>query len=117
MFQRTKNKNIISPDFVPAQPLYLSNDRMNVQKIFDQIRKGRKLRFLHFIVRSEKEGELFVIYSAQELLLPVYEGRRFEVVGIGRGKKDTYRLLERIIMDILASSDKNQINVDHYFNP
>ena len=53
------------------------------------------------------------IYSADELGASVYEGQRFIVCGIGRGRRRTLFLLEQMITDMYK--DEKSIDVAHYF--
>ncbi|MBR1627989.1 MAG: hypothetical protein IJ679_01820 [Lachnospiraceae bacterium] len=111
MFQKTTEKGL---NFKTVEKLYLSNERLNPGAVFRRIRHGKRLRSLYLIVLSERDGELFVIYPAKELLLPMYEGRQFEVAGIGRGRRKTLLLLEQMFSDMIQ--EMNTIDVDHYFH-
>ncbi len=110
MRRRTTNSNI---NFIPAEHLFLSDDRLNVSDVFHRIRMSKHCWGVYLITLSPREGELFVIYSCKELMLPVYDGRSFVVAGIGKGRRQTLELLEQMIMEVYK--DTNSFDVDHYF--
>ena len=56
-----------------------------------------------------------MIYSAQELLLPIYDGRDIYVAGIAKGYRRTMGLL--IEMLLVMYQDTKTFDVDHYFHP
>ena len=110
--KRTASRRI---NFIPCQKLYLSDENLDIEGIFHRIRMGKKCRSFYLIARSEREGELFVIYSAQELLLPIYDGRDIYVAGIAKGYRRTLGLL--IEMLLVMYQDTKTFDVDHYFHP
>ena len=112
---KLRSKRTVSVSLIPTNGIYLSNDNLNIERIFRRIQLGKRCRRLYLIALSEKEGELFVIYPAKELMLPFYDGRQIKVAGIGVGRKQTLGLLEQMISDIYRET--HTIDVDHYFNP
>ena len=106
--EKTTNRRL---NFIPCQNLYLSDDDLDIEGMFHRIRMGKKCRSLYLIALSERDGEMFVIYSAQELLLPVYDGRDIYVAGYRR----TLSLLKQMLLTVYQ--DTNTFDVDHYFHP
>lgn len=102
-------------NIIPCQNLYLSDDGIDVGEMFHRIRMGKKCRSLYLIARSERDGELFVIYSAKELLLPVYDGKDIYVAGIARGYRRTLGLLKEMLLTMYQ--DTKTFDVDYYFHP
>ena len=111
MLQNTPENNL---NFIPLKRFYLSDDRLDPQKIFHRIQMGKKCSFLYLIALSGRDGELFVIYPAKELLLPIYKNRTIEICGIAKGEKNAIRLIEQIISDVYT--ERNEINVDLFFH-
>ena len=87
---------------------------MSSDEIFEKIRKGLDCRGVRLIMMSEQVGEMFEIYTADELLLPFYEGKRFVVCGIAKGRKRTYRLLVSMIDSMYQ--EMGRIDANLFFN-
>ena len=99
--------------FIPCEPLFLSDKAIDAEAVFQKIRMGRGRPNLFLITRSEREGELFVIYSATELSQPFYQGRTFYVAGIGRGRRQTLTLLSDMVEQLYRET--MGFDVNHYF--
>lgn len=112
MRRRTTNANI---NFIPAGRMFISDDRIDVSAVFHDIRMGRRRRKIYLVTLSPKDGEMFVIYSCRELLLPFYDGKSFVVCGVGKGFRRTLELLEQMIMAVYKDTD--HFDVEHYFLP
>ena len=56
------------------------------------------------IVVSEKEEELLVIYGSHEVNTDRFLDKNYHIVGFGKGKKETEKLLKYIIDDMLVNT-------------
>lgn len=105
MHTQTANPRI---DISFADKLYKSSDSINPVTVRDKILNKKKQLRIHLIAESEADGELFVIYKADELFLPIYDNTAVKVVGIGKGRKTTLKLLGEILTDMkLDKADNN----------
>lgn len=107
MHIRTANPKV---NIAFSDNLYKTSDRLNPDKIKNNILSSKKQRSIYLIADSEKEGEMFVIYRANELMLPIYDNTDISIVGIGKGRRNTLKLLGDILIDMNIDKVKHNDN-------
>ena len=82
-------------------PFYKTAKLPSDRKIKNSLSKGTPVPGLFLIALSEREDELFTIFSDLELLHPPMKGREYEIVGFAAGPSRAKELVRLIVEDIM----------------
>ena len=82
-------------------PFYRTSKLPSDRKIKSCLSKGTPVPGLFLIALSEREDELFTIFSDLELLHPPMKGREYEIVGFAAGPSRAKELIRLMIEDIM----------------
>ena len=102
---------------VYMHPFYKTEKLPKDRKIKNSLSKGTPVPGLFLIALSERDDELFSIFSDLELLHPPMKGKEFEIVGFAAGPSRAKELIRLIVEDIMnETGDISRKAVDHYFS-
>ena len=98
-------------------PFYKTEKLPKDRKIKNCLSKGTPVPGLFLIALSERDDELFSIFSDLELLHPPMKGKEYEIVGFAAGPSRAKELIRLIVEDIMnETGDISRKAVDYYFS-
>jgi len=98
-------------------PFYRTSKLPSDRKIKSCLSKGTPVPGLFLIALSEREDELFTIFSDLELLHPPMKGREYEIVGFAAGPSRAKELIRLMIEDIMNETGGiSRKAVNYYFS-
>lgn len=98
-------------------PFYKTAKLPGDRKIKNCLSKGTPVPGLFLIALSEREDELFTIFSDLELLHAPMKGKEFEIVGFAAGPARAKELVRLIVEDIMnETGDISRKAVCYYFS-
>jgi RecG-like helicase len=96
--------------------LYISkaiNDKQK-KKIMKRVNKNKNIKNIFFLCRISESKNSLEILSSAELYKMIRRNCNLVIVGLAKGKEDSFELV-RIIYDDMYSKT-SQIDLDTYFN-
>lgn len=98
-------------------PFYKTASLPSDRKIKNSLSKGTPVPGLFLIALSDREDELFTIFSDLELLHEPMKGKEFEVVGFAAGPNRAKELIRQMVEDIMnETGDISRKAVNFYFS-
>jgi len=102
---------------VYMHPFYRTSKLPSDRKIKKSLSKGTPVPGLFIIALSEREDELFTIFSDLELLHPPMKGMEFKIVGFAAGPSRAKELIRLMVEDIMnETGDISRKSVYYYFS-
>ena len=102
---------------VYMHPFYRTAKLPSDRKIKNCLSKGTPVPGLFLIALSDREDELFTVFSDLELLHPPMKGKEFDIVGFAAGPTRAKELIRLIIEDIMTETgDISKKAVCYYFS-
>ena len=102
---------------VYMHPFYRTSKLPSDRKIKKSLSKGTPVPGLFLIALSDREDELFTIFSDLELLHAPMKGQEFEIVGFAAGPLRAKELIRLIVEDVMnETGDISRKAVSYYFS-
>ena len=87
--------------------------RKKKNSVISSIKNGEVTFDVYCIIIASHKDNLFDIVDANELLFPFYQSMEVRIVGLAKGRREAYQLVERMILEIYRNT--GNFDVRAYF--
>jgi len=101
-------------NLIYSKKMYVSPNIGNINEVKEILNSKTALYNIYIICISKNNKNLFEIIHSTEIFKSIYRNKKFTIVGLANGKKDSFNLLVNIIEDF-SKSGKNFCQISEFF--